>query len=105
MVDPTYSQENAASTTTTDSGPSQQETNMTIKLVVFLIFCYAGWTIYKTPTYVKEDTTRRQHYKCPICKRGTGYIQYSLLNTKVSAYTCSIQHLQLVVVLILPWRF
>jgi hypothetical protein len=86
MLDPVYSQENAASTTITrDPGPSQQETNMTIKLVVFLILCYVVWTIYKRlkykygkyrkkqyfPTYIKEDTTRKQHYKCAICKRGT----------------------------------
>ena len=86
MVYPAYSQEDAASTTTiADSGPSQQETNITIKIVVFLIFCYAGWTIYKRlkykygkyrkrqyfPTYIKEDTIRKQHYKCAICKRGT----------------------------------
>ena len=88
MVDPAYSQQNTASTTTTtsttDLGPSQQETNITIKIVVFLIFCYAGWTIYKRlkyrygkyrkrqyfPTYIKEDTIRKQHYKCAICKRG-----------------------------------
>jgi HNH endonuclease len=86
MIYPAYSQEDAASTTTiADSGPSQQETNITIKIVVFLIFCYVGWTIYKRlkykygkyqkrqyfPTHVKEDTTRRQHYKCAICKSGT----------------------------------
>jgi HNH endonuclease len=84
MVDPAYSQEDAASTTTTGLGPSQQETNITLKIVVFLIFCYAGWTIYKRlkykygkyrkrqyfPTYIKEDTIRKQHYKCAICKRG-----------------------------------
>jgi hypothetical protein len=37
ILQPAYSQENAASTTT-DSGPSQQESNITIKIVVFLIF-------------------------------------------------------------------
>ena len=26
-------------------------TNITIKIVVFLIFCYAGWTIYKRLKY------------------------------------------------------
>ena len=51
MVDPAYSQQNTASTTTTDLGPSQQETSITIKIVVFLIFCYAGWTIYKRLKY------------------------------------------------------
>ena len=86
MLDPAYSQENAASittTTTTDSGPSQQETNVTIKIVVFLILCYAVWTIYKRlkykygkyrkrqyfATHIKEDTIRKQHYKCAICKK------------------------------------
>jgi hypothetical protein len=85
MVDPAYSQQNTTlTTTTTDLGPSQQETNITIKIVVLLIFCYAGWTIYKKlkyrygkhrkrqyfPTYIKEDTIRKQHYKCAICKKG-----------------------------------
>jgi hypothetical protein len=43
MVDPAYSQQNTTlTTTTTDLGPSQQETNITIKIVVLLIFCYAG---------------------------------------------------------------
>ena len=43
MVYPAYSQEGAASTTTiADSGPSQQETTITIKIVVFLICCYVG---------------------------------------------------------------
>ena len=42
MVDPAYSQEDAASTTTTGLDSSQQETNITIKIVVLLIFCYAG---------------------------------------------------------------
>jgi hypothetical protein len=65
-----YSQQNTASTTNT--GPTQQESNITIKIVVFLIFCYAVWTIYKRlkyrhgkyrkrqyfPTYIKEDAIR-----------------------------------------------
>ena len=86
MVGAVYSEQNTASTTTiADIGPSQQETKITIKIVVFLILSYAGWTIYKRlkykygkyrkrqyfPTYIKEDTIRKQHYKCAICKRGT----------------------------------
>jgi hypothetical protein len=84
ILDPAYSQQNAASTTTTtDLGPSQQESNISIKIVVFLILSYAGWTIYKRlkykygkyrkrqyfPSYVKENAIRKQHYKCAICKK------------------------------------
>ena len=86
MVGAVYSEQHTASTTTiADIGPSQHETKITIKIVVFLILSYAGWTIYKRlkykygkyrkrqyfPTYIKEDTIRKQHYKCAICKRGT----------------------------------
>jgi hypothetical protein len=43
ILDPAYSQQNAASTTTTtDLGPSQQESNISIKIVVFLILSYAA---------------------------------------------------------------
>ena len=83
-----YSQQNTASTTNT--GPTQQESNITIKIVVFLIFCYAVWTIYKRlkyrygkyrkrqyfTAYIKEDTILKQHYKCAICKRNTGVWDY-----------------------------
>jgi hypothetical protein len=89
ILQPAYSQENAASTTT-DSGPSQQESNITIKIVVFLIFCYAVWIIYKRlkyrygkyrrrqyfTAYIKEDTILKQYYKCAICKRNTGVWDY-----------------------------
>ena len=63
MVDPAYSQENAASTTTSESGPSQQETNITIKIVVFFIFCYAGWTIYKRLKYKYGKYRKRQIFR------------------------------------------
>jgi hypothetical protein len=91
MVYPAYSQEDAASTTTiADSGPSQQETNITIKIVVFSIFCYAAWTIYTRlkcrhgkcqkrqyfPAYIKEHTIRKQRYKCAICKKSAGIWDY-----------------------------
>jgi hypothetical protein len=91
MVDSAYVQQIAASTTTTiDSGPSQQEIYITIKIVVFFIFCYAGWTIYKRlkykygkyrkrqyfPIYVKQNVIRKQHYKCAICKKSAGIWDY-----------------------------
>ena len=91
MIDSAYGQQNAFSTfTTTDFGPSQQETNITIKIVVFFIFCYAAWIIYKRlgykygkyrkrqyfPTYVKQNVIRKQHYKCAICKKSVGLWDY-----------------------------
>jgi hypothetical protein len=89
IVQSAYSQKNAASTTT-DSDPSQQESNTTIKIIVFLIFCYVVWKVYKRskythgryrkrqyfPTYVKEDTIRKQHYKCAVCKKSAGIWDY-----------------------------
>jgi hypothetical protein len=99
MVDPAYNQQNTASTTTiADSGPSQQETNIAIKIVVFLIFSYAGWTIYKRLKYkygkyrkrqyfsscVKENAIRKQHYKCAICKKSVGIWDYDHIDSNRS---------------------
>ena len=83
-----YGQENAA--LTSDAGPSQQESNITIKIVVLLIICYSVWAIYRRlkyrhgkyrrreyfPSYIKDGTIRKQRYKCAICKKSTGIWDY-----------------------------
>jgi hypothetical protein len=85
-----YSQENAASNTSTDSDRSQKESNTTTKIIVFLGICYIVWTIYKRlkhghskyrkrqyfKAYVKESTILKQHYKCAICKKRAGIWDY-----------------------------
>jgi hypothetical protein len=82
-----YSQETADSI---GLGQSQQESNSTIKIIIFLIISYIIWTIYKRLKYrlvkyrkrqcftacVKENALLKQHYKCAICKKRAGIWDY-----------------------------
>jgi hypothetical protein len=88
ILQPAYSKENTASTS--DAGPSLQESTIMIKIVVFLIISYTVCTIYRRLkyrhrkylkrqyflTYIKDDTIRKQHYKCAMCKKSAGVWDY-----------------------------
>jgi hypothetical protein len=81
---PAYSQENTSQTINNNNNKNNKNENSVILLfiiggIIFLILIYKEFTKrygkHKERRYfpadVKEDTKRKQHHKCAICKRGT----------------------------------
>jgi hypothetical protein len=56
-----YRQENTASATV-DSGPSQRESNATIKIIIFLILCYTIFAIYRKFKCSYKKYRKRQYF-------------------------------------------
>jgi hypothetical protein len=81
---PAYSQENTSQTTNNNNNNNKNENSVILLFIIggiiFLILIYKEFTKrygkHKERRYfpadVKEDTKRKQHHKCAICKRGTG---------------------------------
>jgi hypothetical protein len=83
---PAYSQEDttpSSSTTSTSKDTNDNNEGGLVLLLIIISIIYLIYRKYKQrygkhrirrsfPQSVREETKRRQHYKCAICKRSTG---------------------------------